>query len=63
VASKHPEIVKQLNNAFDNWIAEMVDPITGGSKLWSAASETSNKARKAKTKEGRKKSRESRKKE
>ncbi len=62
VASKHPEIVKQLNNAFDNWIAEMVDPITGGSKLWSAASETSKKDRKAKTREERRKNKESRKK-
>ena len=62
VASKHPEIVKQLNNAFDNWIAEMVDPITGGSKLWSASSETSKKDRKAKTREERRKNKESRKK-
>lgn len=41
-ASEHPEVVKQLSDAYDSWIAEMADPITGGSKLWSASPETSN---------------------
>jgi arylsulfatase A-like enzyme len=40
-ASEHPEIVKQLSDAYDSWIAEMTDPITGGSKQWSAAPDIS----------------------
>ncbi len=32
VAASHPEKVKELNNAFDTWIAQMVDPITGGAR-------------------------------
>ena len=46
VASKHPQIVKQLNDAYDIWIAEMADPITGGSKLWPVATDNSNDNRK-----------------
>jgi arylsulfatase A-like enzyme len=42
VASEHPEIVKQLNDAYNSWLAEMADPITGGSKFWSAVPEASN---------------------
>lgn len=34
LAAKHPEQVKALNTAFDKWIEQMVDPITGGSKRW-----------------------------
>jgi arylsulfatase A-like enzyme len=34
LAAKHPEQIKALNNAFDKWIDQMVDPITGGSKQW-----------------------------
>ncbi len=34
LAAEHPERVKILNNAFDKWIGQMVEPISGGSKLW-----------------------------
>jgi arylsulfatase A-like enzyme len=34
LAAKHPGQVKALNTAFDKWIEQMVDPITGGSKRW-----------------------------
>jgi len=61
VAGKHPEIVKQLSGAFDKWIAEMKDPVTGGSKLWSADAakkkSAAAKAKKAKASEARKKNR------
>jgi len=57
VASKNQEMVKQLSGAFDKWIAPMKDPITGGSKLWSAKPEPSNKEPRAKSKEQRKKNR------
>jgi hypothetical protein len=29
-------MVKRLSGAFDSWIAQMADPITGGSKRWKA---------------------------
>lgn len=34
LAAKQPDRVKTLSGAFDAWIAQMADPITGGSKLW-----------------------------
>ncbi len=36
LADGQPEMVKTLNSAFDAWIAEMADPITGGAKRWQA---------------------------
>ena len=34
LAAKHPEQINTLNTAFDKWIEQMVNPITGGSKRW-----------------------------
>ncbi len=36
LADRQPEMVKTLSSAFDAWIAEMADPITGGAKRWRA---------------------------
>jgi arylsulfatase A-like enzyme len=36
LAGKKPEMVATLSGAFDSWIAQMADPITGGSKRWKA---------------------------
>ena len=36
VAKGNPDQVKELRGAFDTWIAQMVDPITGGDKRWTA---------------------------
>ena len=36
LADQQPEMVKTLADAFDAWIAQMADPITGGSKRWEA---------------------------
>ena len=34
LADRQPKMVKTLSSAFDTWIAEMADPITGGTKRW-----------------------------
>ena len=34
LADKNPEIVEALSSAFDTWIAQMAQPITGGNKRW-----------------------------
>ncbi len=34
LTTDHPEMVKKMNTAFDQWIGEMAEPITGGSKRW-----------------------------
>lgn len=34
LAEKRPELVQTLSSAFDAWIAQMADPITGGPKRW-----------------------------
>jgi hypothetical protein len=36
LASEQPTIVRTLNGAYDVWIAQMANPITGGSKLGKA---------------------------
>ncbi len=34
IADQNPEVFKALRGAFDSWIGEMIDPITGGEKRW-----------------------------
>jgi arylsulfatase A-like enzyme len=36
LAGKNSEIVKTLSSAFNVWIGQMADPITGGTKRWKA---------------------------
>jgi len=36
LAGKQPKMVKTLSSAFETWIAQMADPITGGKKRWEA---------------------------
>lgn len=40
LVDEKPEIVKTLSDAFDQWITQMPDPITGGRKRWEAIPET-----------------------
>lgn len=37
LAERQPEKVRALSEAFDDWIAQMAEPITSGSKRWEAA--------------------------
>jgi arylsulfatase A-like enzyme len=36
LAYEKPKMMRTLNGAYDVWIAQMANPITGGSKLWEA---------------------------
>ena len=36
LADKHPDRVQTLGKAFEAWISQMADPITGGNKRWVA---------------------------
>ena len=63
LAAKNPEMVKTLGDAFESWIAQMADPITGGSKYWQAGAKqeqpTGSKNDRLKDREQRKRQRES----
>lgn len=61
LAAQQPDIVKTLSRAFDEWIAPMADPITGGSKPETAASASEKLSEKEKARQQRRLERQQRK--
>jgi len=50
ISDKNPQVAKQLDMAFDSWLAEMADPITSGSKTWTKSTKKKKKKNKKKKK-------------
>ena len=52
IAAKHPKIVSELTDKYNEWLDEMADPVSGQDKRWNSAADTpakkmSNKEKKA----------------
>ncbi|MDA7921035.1 sulfatase-like hydrolase/transferase [Verrucomicrobiales bacterium] len=51
LAAENPKIVAELKSAFDNWIEEMAEPLSGQPKVWSASMPTRKNKKSDKDKE------------
>ena len=60
LAKQHRDQVTELQSAFDAWLEPMAEPITGGSKRWSADAAEAGSKKKKKKKERRAEEREKR---